>query len=240
MSRLFKGAALLSSVAVMVLLSATPASAQIEGSIIFGYTLSEGVNASSAQIINGATYNSLDVTSGGSWGFTIGGYVTPQAEIEFLFDQQFSTLQASSPAPALKLSDMSVYNYHGVFSYNWGDKDTKVRPFIFGGIGATHYSPGTLNSAIPLPPVPPVGVTGNQINSATKFSFTWGGGVKVYASEHVGLKVQARWTPTYIKTDAAGTWCDPWYGCWVVGSTDYSNQFEMSGGIVFRFDDNDQ
>jgi len=225
-------------IVALVLASAASARAQqVEGSVNFGYTFSEGVNASQSQVINGKVYNSLDITSGGSWGFTLGSYIGDQAEIEFLYDQQFSTLQASNPAPAVKLSDMSVYNYHGVFSYNAGDKDSKVRPFIFGGMGATHYSPGALNSSIPLPVPPIANQPTGSIGGATRFSFTWGGGVKVYPSPHVGLKVMARWTPTYIKTDATGTWCDPWYGCWVVGSTDYSNQFEMTGGIVFRFDD---
>ena len=222
-------------VAALAIASAGTARAQqVEGSVNFGYTFSEGVNASQSQVINGKVYNSLDITSSGSFGFTIGAYIGDQAEIEFLFDRQFSTLQASNPAPAIQLSDMSVDNYHGVFSYNAGDKDSKVRPFIFGGAGATHYSPGAINSSIPLP-VPPIG--SGSIPSSTRFSFTWGGGVKVYANPHVGIKAMVRWTPTYIKTDAAGTWCDPWYGCWVVGNTDYSNQFEMTGGIVFRFDE---
>jgi hypothetical protein len=44
-----------------------------------------------------------------------------------------------------------------------------------------------------------------------------------------------QWTPTYIKSDAEGWWCDPWFGCYVVGSSQYSNQIEFTGGIAFRF-----
>jgi hypothetical protein len=43
-----------------------------------------------------------------------------------------------------------------------------------------------------------------------------------------------RWTPTYIKSDPAGIWCDPFYGCWALSDTQYSNQFETSGGITVR------
>jgi hypothetical protein len=32
-----------------------------------------------------------------------------------------------------------------------------------------------------------------------------------------------------------GWWCDPWWGCYVVGDAQYSNQFEIIGGISFRF-----
>jgi hypothetical protein len=44
-----------------------------------------------------------------------------------------------------------------------------------------------------------------------------------------------RWTPTYIKTDAAGWWCDPFWGCYLVGNAQYSNQFTFEGGVTFRF-----
>jgi hypothetical protein len=35
--------------------------------------------------------------------------------------------------------------------------------------------------------------------------------------------------------DAEGWWCDPYYGCGVVGTYKYSHQFELAGGIVARF-----
>jgi len=39
----------------------------------------------------------------------------------------------------------------------------------------------------------------------------------------------------YIKSDAEGYWCDPYWGCYVVGDAQYSNQFGFSGGITLRF-----
>ena len=62
-----------------------------------------------------------------------------------------------------------------------------------------------------------------------------GAGVKVNASRNVGLKLGLQWTPTYIKSDAAGWWCDPYWGCYVMGDAQYSNQFEFVGGVTFRF-----
>jgi hypothetical protein len=57
-----------------------------------------------------------------------------------------------------------------------------------------------------------------------------------YFSPQVGAKVRVRWTPTYIKTDPAGLWCDPFYGCWQLADNDYSNQFETAVGITIRFE----
>src|SRR4029453_1582261 len=82
---------------------AAPAQAQrLEASIFGGYTWSEGVEASETRIINGPIFDSLDLLSGGSWGFTVGYYFTPKAELEFLYNRQFSAFQASGPATSVE------------------------------------------------------------------------------------------------------------------------------------------
>jgi hypothetical protein len=60
-------------------------------------------------------------------------------------------------------------------------------------------------------------------------------GVKLYPSRSVGLRLEARWTPTYIKSDPTGWWCDPYWGCYAAGKAQYANQIELSGGITLRF-----
>jgi hypothetical protein len=59
--------------------------------------------------------------------------------------------------------------------------------------------------------------------------------VKLFPSPRFGLRLEARWTPTYIKSDSEGWWCDPYWGCYVVSDAQYANQFELSGGITLRF-----
>jgi opacity protein-like surface antigen len=211
--------------------AAAPASAQrIEASVNGGGTLSEGFNATQPRIVFGQVFNSLDITSGTSLAVTAGVFVTAGLEVEFLWGRQFSTFQASNPAPNFKIANVDVDNFHGNIVYNWGESDARVRPFAFGGLGATHYSPGDFSSSIPnIAGLP-------RIQSRTKFSSTWGGGVKFYPTPRVGVRGTMRWTPTYIKTDGAGWFCDPFYGtCWVVGDADYSNQLEFTGGVTFRF-----
>ena len=63
---------------------------------------------------------------------------------------------------------------------------------------------------------------------------TFGAGLKIFA-KNVGLRLGAQWTPTYIKTDSAGWWCDPYWGCYVVGDARYSNQFQLNAGVTLRF-----
>jgi hypothetical protein len=32
-----------------------------------------------------------------------------------------------------------------------------------------------------------------------------------------------------------GWWCDPYWGCYLVGNSQYSNQFQFTGGVTVRF-----
>ena len=115
----------------------------------------------------------------------------------------------------------TVYNYHGYYAYNFGDHSAKVRAYFLGGAGVTQY--GSLDTAL------------GKIGGETQFSSTWALGLKMLPSPKFGLRLEARWTPTYIKSDAEGYWCDPYWGCYTVGDAEYSNQYELSGGIIFRF-----
>ena len=125
-------------------------------------------------------------------------------QVGFLYDQQESNLELKGVGLLGKTNaaDLKVRNYHAIFTYNFGDDRDSTRPFLFGGLGATQYSPGD--------------VMGFAIEGNTKFSSTWGGGVKFFASPelcpfHFGINVMGRWTPTYIKSDPAGShrWCSP-------------------------------
>jgi hypothetical protein len=205
---------------------AVPVGAQhVEASISGGYTLSEGIETDNRDLL-GQIYNKVEVNSGGSVTATFGVYATPRLMFEFLYSRQSSGLTAEGAAGKLEISDLSVENFHGNIVYHFGDAEARIRPFAFGGLGATNYSFGDLQ----LP-----GGSGPKIPGNTQFSTTWGAGVKLYLARIVGARFTARWTPTYIKSDAGGYWCDPFYGCWIVPDVDYSNQFDLSGGLTFRF-----
>ena len=197
------------AVAALVAVGVVRAQAQdpprVEIAFETGYTASEGIQTRRRESSEGRSTTISTSRAARISGFLAGVYVTPNAEVEFLWNRQLSQFDASNPAPSQLLADVSVDNYHGNFVYNWFESDAKVRPFLFGGIGATHYSPG---DPVSLPKV----TSATGIDSATKFSFTWGGGVKLYPTPHFGVRLSARWTPTYIKSDAGGIWCDPHYG----------------------------
>ena len=214
------------SVVAVVLLCAVPALAQdprVEINVFGGFTGSEGVPVQPREV-DGETFNTVTPTSGGSYGVNFGVFISEQAQVGFQFAQQFSTLEGKGSGTARRdFVDMKVNNYHGIFTYHFGYSDQAVLPFIFGGLGATQYSPSDFE--------------GIAVESTTKFSTTWGGGVKFFASPTVGITATARWTPTYINSSPGGIWCNPWWpgGCYQLANSNYSNQFEMSGGVAFRF-----
>ena len=198
--------------------------AKIELIPFIGYTFSDGVPVNPVDVGDGRIVNELIPTSSLSYGFEADVLFGENFFVGFNFGQQQSKLEGKFQGGGKqKFTDMSVRNYHGILGYNFADADSQVRPYFFGGLGATNYSPEDIQ--------------GQSINGLTRFSTTWGGGMKFYFSENMGARFGGRWTPTHINSEASGIWCSPWWpwDCWVLTSSNYSNQFELSGGLAIRF-----
>ncbi len=212
--------------AVLMLMPAASAYAQrVEVSVTGGWTLSDGVSGGPVLAGDGNLYDRVDSKDSGAWGFGVGVNASDNAEVGFLFGQQLSTLEVSGTTTR-EVGDLTVNSYHGYFAYNAGEADGRVRPYFLIGLGATNFGSVSFTGAN--------GVSAETI-SQTQFSTTWGAGVKVFPAKNVGVRFGVQWTPTYIKSDAEGYWCDPYWGCYVVGDAQYSNQFQFNGGITFRF-----
>jgi len=197
---------------------------RVELSGTAGWTFSDGVSGNGVSVPGVGTFTRVDPKDAFSWGARLGFNLSPNVEVGFLFNQQSTKLEVGGTS-SFDLGNMSVYNYHGYFAYNFGESDAKVRPYVLGGLGATQY--GTISAT--------AGSVQRDISGSTKFSSTWGAGVKLFPSPKFGIRLESRWTPTYIKSDATGWWCDPYWGCYVTGNAQYSNQFELSGGVILRF-----
>jgi hypothetical protein len=197
---------------------------KVEISGTAGWTLSDGVSGNSVTVPGVGTFNSVAPKDAFSWGVRLGYMATPNVEVGALFNQQSTKLEVGGTS-TFDIGDMSVRNYHGYFAYNFGGAHASVRPYLLGGLGVTQY--GSLGLTV-------AGVQ-HDIGGTSKFSTTWAAGLKAFPGHSVGLRLEARWTPTYIKSDAEGWFCDPFWGCYVVGNAQFSNQFDLSGGLVLRF-----
>ena len=200
-----------------------------EGSVNIGYGANDGISSES-RFLFGQVYDTAGVGNGTSYNVTLGVFATRGIEFEFLFARQDTDLSADGPGGTLPITRTAVYNYMGNVVYNWGDEDSVLRPFVFGGLGATHYSFGEF-----LLPQPLQSRRFRIDDSETRFSSTIGGGLKFYFTRYVGAKVAVRVTPTYVTSTPGGVWCDPFYGCWPITDDHYSTQFDTSVGVTFRF-----
>jgi len=220
------------AVASLLFLSAVPAFAQrdarAEVGVTFGWVYSDGVSGSTRIVPGVGSFDRVDPKDSFGWSAEVGFFVNPNVEVGFLYGQQPSKLLLGGVGgtPDKEVGDMPIRTYHAVFTYNFGESDAKIRPYIMGGLGASDF--GAVDYVR-------VGGAPGTVNGATKFSSTWGAGVKIYGNSRVGARAGVRWTPTYVKSDASGYWCDPFWGCYLVGDPQYSNQFELNGGITVKF-----
>lgn len=208
----------------LVGLASWPATAQdrVEVGAFFGYTFSDGVTFPTTEVPGtGQSVDRIEPKNAYSWGANFDVFLNEDAQVGALIAQQRSSLVIGGLGFTRNIGNTNVNNYHAVFTYNFGDSVGLARAYIFGGIGATHY--GSIDTSA------------GTISGLTRFSTTWGAGVKIYPGAHMGVKVGVRWTPTYIKSDPGGYWCNPFWGCYLVGNAQYSNQFEFSGGLTARF-----
>jgi opacity protein-like surface antigen len=217
---------LISALLVLAVTSAAWAQTpKVEFTGLVGWTLSDGVSGDPWKAPNGKVYDRVDPVDSMNFGFSLGFFLSPSAEIGFLWRRQATQAEVSG-TDVVTLGDWNIDGYHGYGAYYFGDPEKKVRPYIMGGLGATNFGGVSYTRG---------DGTKATFSGNTQFSTTWGAGVKVNASPNVGLKLGMQWTPTYIKSDVEGWWCDPWWGCYVVGNAQYANQLEFTGGIAFRF-----
>lgn len=197
---------------------------RVEASVLFGWTFSDGVELDTPAVFPAGVFDRVDPKDSFKWSILGSVHATENFEIGFQYGQQDTQLEALGTTE-IEVSDIRVSTYHGFFGYNAFGENAIVRPYAMLGFGATNFGEIDFDT------------TGGRVTttSDTQFSTTWGAGVKIFPSPSFGFRAGVQWTPTYIKTDAEGWWCDPWWGCYVVGDAQYSSQWDLNGGVVVRF-----
>ncbi len=139
-----------------------------------------------------------------------------------------------------RVGQMYINTFHGVLSYNFGPATSMIRPFIFGGAGVTRYG----NVSYQAVDVTTTTTGGTRTTSTTvvpasipaesRFSTTWGVGVKIAPTHGLGIRLAGRWTPTRVNSSSNGWWCDGSLGCYTSGGR-FQNEFSITGGITLRY-----
>lgn len=166
-------------------------------------------------------FHRIEVGNSTNYGVTAGYLLGEHYGVEFQWNHAKgdTVAQPIGGGADIKVFSLNMNQYMGNFLFHFKDREAKLRPFIFFGMGASDLSPDR-----------------NDVNGVTRFAFSLGGGAKYNLSKHFALRGQAKWSPTYLTTTDGGYWCDPfWGGCWLVGNDHYLHEFDITGGITVRF-----
>jgi len=195
---------------VVFALGSSPARAQkVEITPFYGYTFGGGLD-----VVRGR----LSIPASGAFGFTFDVRVSDDVMFEFLYSRQDTELKFQPGGVGAKeeLFDMAVEYYHGGGLIEFGDE--QVRPYVALGAGVTRFAPK------------PEGV-----NTEWRFSASFGGGVKILPSEHIGFRFEGRiLVPFYGSGFAIG--CGAPGGCYTgVSGFATTLQGNVNGGLIIAF-----
>ncbi|MCH8017064.1 MAG: hypothetical protein IH917_10615, partial [Acidobacteria bacterium] len=108
---------------------------KMELTAFFGYTFSEGISFGPDNISGGRLIDKITPTSGLTWGFQADLLAGEMNGFGFQYSEQLSKMELSgAEGQKVEITDMTVRNYHGMFTFNFGAPDAPLRPFLFIGL----------------------------------------------------------------------------------------------------------
>jgi len=175
-----------------------------EIALLGGFTSSADIEKKAAEI------KELKLKSGLTLGGALTRFFSPHVGAEISFAQAQSALTLTTATDEADLFDVNIGQLHGSFVYQFGGDGARVRPFLFGGLGATFLSSAYLDSE-------------------TKLAWSAGAGLRWFPGKKTGVRLHVRYNPARLN-DASSDYCDPFGFC-----QDSLKQFELMAGLVLRF-----
>jgi len=138
-----------------------------------------------------------------------------QSQVELYFSHQPTKLKSDNgPFTGNPLFDLDINYYHvgGTYCLDSG----KIKPFLVGTLGVTHMVP-----------------EGSGLDALTKFSLSLGGGVKLFATDHIGFRLEGRWFGTLFN-GSGSAFCTTGT-CAINVQGDLFSQFVANAGLIIAF-----
>lgn len=214
---------LLAAVILLAALS-THAQARFEAAPFVGYETSGSYPVSVFSGGTGAVVNSLRANSSLAYGTFLDFNLSENLQLEFMWNRNNTSYSAHDVLTQqyFKAFNSNIDQYQFGMLYTFLNSEHKVRPYVAGGLGFTY------DSNNPLAP------GGSALPNRTAFAWSIGGGVKYYASRHIGFRGDVRYLPTY-GSSSNGIYCDPFGFCYNTTISHFLNRGNFVGGIIFRF-----
>ena len=135
-------------------------------------------------------------------------------QVEGLFTHQDAHVEMESGSfGPLRHAKVTVDHFQGGALQEY--QDGRVRPFATGMLGLTRYA--------------------GEGDSEIRFSLSAGGGVKLFATENIGLRLNGQVSATFVYFDARALACGSGAGvCFVGLNTDVVWQVEFSAGLIVK------
>jgi len=164
------------------------------------------------------TFRRLEIESNPACGVALNHGVHDNIQVEFQWSRQDTHINGRSRATntSSRLFGAYVDQYHANVLFHPAENGWRTLPFAVLGLGATTFSSRA------------------SLSSRTQFSFELGAGIKHFFAPHFGLRLEAKWTPTYLKSNEEW-FCNGFGECYSVTDPVYAQQGEVSSGIIFRF-----
>jgi len=168
--------------------------------------------------INSPAVDYLPIDTSLNWGFTGGVAIVRHLFGEFVWNQQTTTLSAhdlllNQTVPLTNHAHIDLYHFDLLYEF-W--TPWKLRPFVVGGIGDTHFD------------------SHGVLSFHDRFSYNIGGGVKYLFAPEVALRADLRWSPSRT-TSVSTTFCDSALGCFTTPVNRHAQQGQADIGLEFRF-----
>jgi opacity protein-like surface antigen len=196
-------------------LSHSAKAAGIEITPFAGYTGGGEFTASGDSGTGTTTSTTLKVDETSSYGIMVDINQPDGSQIELYYSRQPTRLKAQNDLfSGNPLFDLDIDYIH--IGGTYGTATGKVKPFVVGTLGATYMSP-----------------KGEGLDSVTKFSLSLGGGVKLFFTDHVGLRLEGRWFGNFF--DGSGSAFCSNGSCAIKVQGDVFSQFVANAGLILAF-----
>ncbi len=163
---------------------------------------------------DGTTEETLKIDEGTSFGVIFNWPEKSYTQWEILYSTQSTRLSYNSNNINNKISDLDI-SYLQIGGTYLFEEAGPVVPFIVGTLGLTRMDPKE-----------------SELDVETRFSMSFGGGVKLFVTDWIGLRLEARAYPTFISSTGS-LFCSG--GCVANVESDIFWQFETNAGLIIAF-----